>query len=146
MYATFLRYSSSALIVGGATIALTLLLAGTVVRKDVYVVLQSLYAALVIISAVFMRLEVPKSRRSGALQDSLVYIIFSIGYLAFILSSGTSIVGWPVRPYTSGWWQLFAAALGAAFLGSIKRMRAESTLEKLADTKTKIERVKDISR
>jgi hypothetical protein len=110
-----------------------------VVQKEVYVVLLSLYGVLVIISAIFMRLEVPKSCRSGTLQDSLVYIIFSMGYLVAIIFSGTSVAGWPVRPYTSAWWQLFGVALGAAFLGAIKRMRAEGTLEKLADIKKKLD-------
>jgi hypothetical protein len=139
MYATCLRYSSSALIVGGATVALTFLLAGTVVRKDVYVVLVSLYGVLVIISAVFTRFEIPKPYRSDALYDSLVYIMFSIGYLILIITSGISVAGWPVRPYTSAWWTLFGVALGAAFLGALKRMRAESMLEKIADIKKKLD-------
>lgn len=146
LYAMWLRYSSSALIVGGSTVALTFLLAGTVVQKEVYIVLQSLYAALVIISAVLMRLTDLKPYRSGALQDNLVYTMFSIAYIVFIVESSIRVVGWPVKPYTSDWWQLFAVALGAAFLGAIKKMHAENKLEKLTKLKKDIEKLAVLER
>jgi hypothetical protein len=142
----WLRYSSSALIVGGSTVGLTFLLAGTIVQKEVYVVLQSLYAFLVIISALLMRLASPKPYRSGALQDNLVYTIAGAVYIIFIVSSSIKVEGWPVKPYASAWWQLFAVALVAAFLGAVKRMYAENKLEKLAKLKKDLETLADLQK
>lgn len=138
--AAWLRYSSSALIVGGATVALTFLLAGTVVQEQVFVVLESLYGTLVILGAVLWRLAKPKPYRSDALQDYIVFIIFTV-YFALAVSAGTSAARWPVKPYTSPWWQLFAVALAATFLGAIKRMHAESRLESIADFTKKLEQI-----
>lgn len=144
--AALLRYSAGALIVGGATVALTLLLAGTVVQKQVYLVLVSLYGGLVVLGAVLMRLTKPKPYRSGALVDSAVYTVTAAVYLVYAIETGISSKGWPVKPYTSSWWQIFAVALGAAFLGVFKRMNAESRLESLADAKKSLNKIEAIRR
>jgi hypothetical protein len=62
----WLRYAGGALIVGGSTVALTLLLAGAVVQPQVFMVLDSLYGILLCSISVFAWFTIFKPRPSKA--------------------------------------------------------------------------------
>lgn len=96
----WLRYSASTLIVGGGTVALTLLLAGTVLQEQVYLVLQGLYTSLVAVGVVLRYLSIPKSQRSYSLLDNRnLPISLGIGaYLGLLISAGSQTKQWPEHP------------------------------------------------
>ena len=139
--AEWLKYVASALIVGGGTVALTLLLAGTVVQVQVYVALGVLYGVLLLGSG-FLRWRINRQcDHSGSLLLIMLLPGVTAIYIAVITSISTARGVWPVKPYAAAWWLLFAGALALAALGAEKRRYAETRIEEL---KEREQRLRDI--
>jgi hypothetical protein len=140
IYSVWLRYSASALIVGGGTVALTLLLAGTVLQEQVDLVLQGLYTSLIVIGVALRYLSIPKSQRSYSLLDNRTLpMTVGIGaYIGLILSARSTAKEWPVMPYTAPWWLFFSVSLIAASLAVAKRIWAEDQYERLTELRAQL--------
>jgi len=139
--AEWLKYVASALIVGGSTVGLTFLLAGTVVQIQVYVALGVLYGVLLLASG-FLRWRI---NRQCDHSSSLLLIMLLPGavaiYIGIVTSISTAHDIWPVRPYTAAWWQLFAVALAVAALGAEKRRYAETRIEELKEREQQLRKL-----
>jgi periplasmic divalent cation tolerance protein len=126
--AEWLKYVASALIVGGGTVALTLLLAGTIIQMQVYVVLYILYGLLLVEDQFLIwRTHYNVGRNIPPLWT----IVVPGAFIVFFAITGPMHVTWPVKPYTNVWWQVFAVALGVSTLGVVKRRTAEIRMEEL---------------
>jgi hypothetical protein len=136
--AEWLKYVASALIVGGSTVALTFLLAGTVVHVQVYIALGVLYGVLLLAGG-FLRWRINRHRDHSG---SLLLLMLLPGVTAVYIGIITSITAthgiWPVRPYAAAWWELFAVALVVATLGAEKRRYAETRIEELKEEEQRL--------
>jgi hypothetical protein len=125
----WMRDFSAAAIVGGATVALTLMLGGLPVWQDEFIALEVIYGLLVIGTWMFWRM----ARTSTGLSVSRV---FDNGLLAggFIIEVGvqTGLSGhWPIEAHTGLWWNFIATALAVTISGAMRRHIAETHLEDL---------------
>jgi len=99
-HATWVHNFGSALIVGGGTFALTLMLGGVPLRRDVTVAFDVLYGVLLMCCAVLakrvarlMKAPVPLPAFLNACPTGMAFLV-----LALFDAAGPS-VGWPVKPY-----------------------------------------------
>jgi hypothetical protein len=126
-----MRDCGSAAVVGGATVALTLMLGGSPMQQDVFIALEVIYGLLVIGANVFwwrakasMGQNIPRAIDSGIVTGAL---IIETGVLAALAGQ------WPIMPHTSLWWNVIALALVVTITGATRRQIAETALERLKD-------------
>lgn len=125
----WMRDCGSAAIVGGSTVALSLMLGGLPVQQDEFIALEVIYGLLVIGTYVFWRkarttmgLSIP-----WVLDDGLV-----TGALIIETGIWTGLQArWPIEPHTSAWWQFISVALLVTLTGAVRRHIAENHLERL---------------
>lgn len=127
--AEWLRYVAGALIVGGSTVALTLLLAGTLITLEIYVVLLVLYAVLLLLIGVLGWCTLEQKSRKNSLLANRLFPGTGIFITVILVSSASDKLAWPIERYTTSWWSVFGLALFAVLLGAQNRMYAERTLE-----------------
>jgi len=131
--AEWLKYVASALIVGGSTVALTFLLAGTVVQVQVYIALGALYGVLLLAGWV-LRWRINR-QNDHSISLLLFMLLPGVTTIYIVINTSISVTHgiWPVKPYTAAWWELFAVALAVAALGAEKRRYAEVRIEELRE-------------
>jgi hypothetical protein len=125
----WMRDCSAAAIVGGATVALTLMLGGLPVWQDEFIALEVIYGLLVIGTWIFWRmarasvgLSIPRTLDDGLLS----------GLLIIEVGVQTGLRGhWPIEAHTGLWWNFIAMALVVTISGTIRRHIAETHLEDL---------------
>jgi glucose dehydrogenase len=114
---------AGALVVGGGTVALTFILSGNPLRKEVYVALLVLYGLLLlgcILWEIWAETALGHKRRApetfNRLAPGAVFVLIGI------FTGATNVKrAWPIAPYTSHWWTFVAIALMAALLGGQHR-------------------------
>jgi hypothetical protein len=128
LYANLTRDVGSALVVGGSTVALALLLGGLAVRKDVYVALQVIQGVLFTAAPIFIwRATLHNDVRLPRWMSGLLLLspLAFIGYVTvFVLATSNS--GWPNKPYSSAWWSDVGLALLMAIYGTVIRYQGDS--------------------
>ena len=125
----WMRDCGSAAIVGGATVALTLMLAGLPIQQDVFIALEVIYGLLVIGANVFWW-----RARASMGQTIPREVDYALVAGAFIIGTGvlTGLDGqWPIMPHTGLWWSFIAVALVVTITGATRRQIAEAALERL---------------
>jgi len=120
---------SSAAVVGGATVALTLMLGGLSMQPDVFMALEVIYGLLVIGATVFWW------RAKASLGQDIPRTL-DLGFVtgALIIETGVLVAldgQWPIMPHTGPWWNVIATALVVAITGATRRQIAEAALERL---------------
>src|SRR5215470_5219699 len=129
--AAWLRYSASALIVGGSTVTLTLILASTAVNEQAYFALVALSGLLIsAVSAFTWRIYV-KMRFFSPISKDFRIVIFSMPVI-FIWGVTTLPENWPLKPDTLPWWFLVGYSFGLAIFGAAQRQSAESKMEMIS--------------
>ena len=124
-----MRDCSAAAIVGGATVALTLMLGGLPVWQDEFIALEVIYGLLVIGAWIFWRMA--RASMSLSLPGVLDGGLFA-GLLIIEVGVQTGLSGrWPIEAHTSLWWNFIATALVVTISGVIRRHIAETHLEDL---------------
>jgi hypothetical protein len=124
-YCRWIHDFGSGLILGGATVVLTLTLAGVSIRRDAFVILIT----------IFIFLAVGQNAFRWALYHSLdptktfwsVYprwlVLGVVLLIAGLVTGATST--FPARPDSFGWWSAIAFALLAVATGIVTRKRAD---------------------
>jgi hypothetical protein len=135
----WLRDCGSGLVVGGSSIALTMMLTDDPLHRQIYwafLVLFVIFFGASWILANKIRSELPDDKIRGAIKG-----IAEIGTVAnALLSFGVAIleflgvkfdVSWPLEPYKPLWWTAVGAALSVALGGEYLRRSAEATIDGL---------------
>lgn len=125
----WMRDCGSAAVVGGATVALTLMLGGLPMQQDVFTALEVIYGLLVIGANVFWW-------RARASMGQNIPRVLDYGLVDGALIIGTGVQAaldgqWPIMPHTGPWWNFIALALVVTITGAIRRQIAETALERL---------------
>src|SRR5664280_602038 len=128
----FMRDCGSAIAVGGASIALTLIIGGLAIQKEAYVALLLLEGILIGGSAYFeWRARSALTARSPIWYTVQIAIVGTV-----IVAFGVSVAAepghdWPASAYTASWWALVGFSLSAAFVGAMLRRVADRLLDDL---------------
>jgi hypothetical protein len=146
--AEWLRYAAGGLIAGGSAVAIAMLLGVSNIQKPSYVTLALTYAVLLLASEWFSwRMMLPdnpmKTTKSLGLASTVIPGLLTIWIVIRLATAETGNNLFPVKSYTSEWWQTVGITLGCIILGSIKHKRADrhvETLKSLEKTLGEIER------
>lgn len=140
--AQWYKYTTGALIVGGGTITLTLLLAGTIIQEEVCVAFQALFIGFLAAASVFSYRTTSMISRPMPIREALTPGVFAM-LIAFSTAMDTIHPPdyWPIRPYTYMWWLFVGMALLAAIFGARLRMFADFNLEMLKQLQENLKRI-----
>lgn len=125
---------SAALIVGGATVALTLMLGGMAVAQDVFMALEVIYGLLLLLSALLTWRACVAIGGSIPLPAVLQLLLPGIGIVGLGASAASGgSHNWPIKPHTSQWWNFITLALVVAIIGVVRRHFSQDFLETSKD-------------
>ena len=119
--------------VGGTTVALTLMLGSIDLRREVCIALSALYLLLFFSSGYLLGgLQAIGLRPPGVVDRGLQWAGLVIMGLVIAFASAAS-GEFPLKATTSHWWYFIGITLFAAVVGEVQRRFAESALEDLSD-------------
>jgi hypothetical protein len=126
----WVRDCGAAGIVGGATVALTLMLGGGAVPQDVFVALEVIWGLILLAGTLFsLRAALVLGGRvpTSVLVNELLpaVLIIQVGIMSGFRGR------WPIEPHAGEWWEFIALGLVVCISGAIRRHRAEAVLERM---------------
>ncbi len=127
------RDCAKAMIASGSVIGFGLILSGAAIRREMYVPLLAAYGALLLVNAYFWARA---TRAIGQAEFGNVLNAFVPPVLIIFAAIGRASGNWPIRAYSSQWWQVVGLAFLVVILGTYRRRKAEDILDQLNERRT----------
>lgn len=123
------RDCAAGMIYGGLAVGFGLILTGTAIRREVYLPLLVLYGGLLLANAYFWSRAmhaVGRANFAGVMNAFVPPILI-------IFAGLTRTERWPIKAYSSQWWQVVGLAIFIGLLGAYRRRKTEDALDQLED-------------